>query len=51
LQEAVECGYFPIFRYDPRLEAEGKCPMQMDSKDPDFFLEPFKNLIINHKVF
>ena len=35
-KEAVECGYFPIFRYDPRLEAEGKCPMQMDSKDPDF---------------
>lgn len=35
-KEAVECGYFPIFRYDPRLEAQGKNPMQMDCKDPDF---------------
>ena len=35
-KEAVECGYFPIFRYDPRLEAQGKCPMQMDCKEPDF---------------
>lgn len=35
-KEAVECGYFPIFRYDPRLEKEGKCPMQIDCKDPDF---------------
>lgn len=28
--EAVECGYWPIFRYDPRLEAEGKNPFQLD---------------------
>ena len=35
-KQAVECGYFPIFRYDPRLEEQGKCPMQMDCKDPDF---------------
>ncbi len=33
---AVECGYFPIFRYDPRLAREGKNPMQLDCKDPDF---------------
>lgn len=35
-KEAVACGYFPIFRYDPRLEAEGKCPMQLDCAEPDF---------------
>ncbi len=35
-KQAVECGYFPIFRYDPRLEEQGKCPMQMDCKEPDF---------------
>ena len=35
-KEAVACGYFPIFRYDPRLEAEGKCPMQIDCAEPDF---------------
>ena len=33
---ATECGYWPIFRYDPRLEAEGKNPLQLDCKDPDF---------------
>jgi pyruvate-ferredoxin/flavodoxin oxidoreductase len=31
---ATECGYWPTFRYDPRLEAEGKNPFQVDSKKP-----------------
>jgi pyruvate-ferredoxin/flavodoxin oxidoreductase len=35
-KKAVESGYFPIFRFDPRLIAEGKSPMQMDCKEPDF---------------
>jgi pyruvate-ferredoxin/flavodoxin oxidoreductase len=29
---AVECGYFPIFRYDPRKET----PLTVDCKDPDY---------------
>jgi pyruvate-ferredoxin/flavodoxin oxidoreductase len=33
---AVECGYWPTFRYDPRLVAQGKNPFQMDSKEPDW---------------
>jgi pyruvate-ferredoxin/flavodoxin oxidoreductase len=33
---AVECGYWHLWRYDPRLEAEGKNPFQLDSKDPDW---------------
>lgn len=33
---AVECGYWPTFRYDPRLEKEGKNPFQMDCKEPDW---------------
>ena len=33
---AVECGYFTTFRYDPRLEKEGKNPLQLDCKEPDF---------------
>ena len=28
--EATECGYWPIYRYDPRLELEGKNPFQLD---------------------
>nr|WP_307774679.1 pyruvate:ferredoxin (flavodoxin) oxidoreductase [uncultured Cetobacterium sp.] len=31
---ATECGYWPIFRYNPMLEAEGKNPLQIDSKEP-----------------
>ncbi len=33
---AVECGYFPIFRYDPRNEAAGKPALTIDCKEPDF---------------
>ncbi len=33
---AVECGYWHLWRFDPRLEAEGKNPFQLDSKDPDW---------------
>ncbi|MFC2077827.1 pyruvate:ferredoxin (flavodoxin) oxidoreductase [Candidatus Bipolaricaulota bacterium] len=31
---AVETGYWPLYRYDPRLAAEGKNPFQLDMKDP-----------------
>jgi len=33
---AVESGYWTILRYDPRLAAEGKNPLQIDSKEPDW---------------
>ncbi len=29
-KKATSCGYWPIFRYDPRLEDEGKNPFQLD---------------------
>ena len=35
---AVECGYWTLFRFDPRLEAEGKNPFQIDSKEPNWDL-------------
>jgi pyruvate-ferredoxin/flavodoxin oxidoreductase len=31
---AVEAGYWPLYRFDPRLAAQGKNPFQLDSKDP-----------------
>ena len=34
--KAVECGYWHLWRYDPRLEAEGKNPFQLDSKAPNW---------------
>ena len=33
---AVECGYWQNYRYNPQLEAEGKNPFVMDSKEPDW---------------
>ena len=33
---AVEAGYWQMYRFDPRLEAEGKNPFQLDSKEPDW---------------
>jgi pyruvate-ferredoxin/flavodoxin oxidoreductase len=31
---AVESGVWPLYRFDPRLVAEGKNPLQLDSKEP-----------------
>jgi len=31
---ATACGYWPTYRFDPRREAEGKNPLQLDSKAP-----------------
>ena len=31
---AVESGYWPLFRYDPRRIAAGQNPFQLDSRDP-----------------
>lgn len=33
---AVQCGYWQLYRYNPDLENEGKNPMQLDSKEPDW---------------
>ena len=34
--KAVACGYWHLWRYDPRLEAQGKNPFQLDSKEPNW---------------
>lgn len=31
---AVECGYWHLYRFDPRLAEQGKNPFQLDSKEP-----------------
>ncbi len=33
---AVECGYWHLWRFNPALEAEGKNPFILDSKEPDW---------------
>ncbi|HET9838327.1 MAG TPA: pyruvate:ferredoxin (flavodoxin) oxidoreductase [Candidatus Angelobacter sp.] len=38
---AVQSGHWPLFRFDPRRAAEGKNPMQLDSKAPSIPLEQY----------
>lgn len=33
---AVACGYWHLWRYNPELEAEGKNPFTLDSKEPQW---------------
>ena len=33
---AVECGYWPTFRFNPDLAKEGKNPFTLDSKEPNW---------------
>lgn len=34
--DAVACGYWHLWRYNPALEEEGKNPFMLDSKEPDW---------------
>nr|WP_198925321.1 hypothetical protein [Dictyobacter vulcani] len=38
---AVQTGYWPLYRYNPALLAEGKNPLLMDSKEPTLPLERY----------
>jgi pyruvate-ferredoxin/flavodoxin oxidoreductase len=33
-KKAVACGHWPLYRFDPRLNEQGKNPLQLDSKAP-----------------
>lgn len=41
--DAVACGYWHLWRYNPQLEAEGKNPFTLDSKEPKW--ELFENFL------
>lgn len=54
-REAVLSGYWPIFRYDPRLINQSKNPLQIDFKAPKFetiprFLFPQRRFINEYKL-
>ena len=42
-ENAVKCGYWHLWRYNPALEAEGKNPFTLDSKEPNW--EGFKDFL------
>ncbi len=35
-RDAVACGYWHLYRFDPRLEEQGKNPFTLDSKEPKY---------------
>jgi pyruvate-ferredoxin/flavodoxin oxidoreductase len=41
---AVQSGYWPLYRFDPRLMKEGKNPLRLDSRPPSV---PFSNYARN----
>jgi pyruvate-ferredoxin/flavodoxin oxidoreductase len=47
---AVETGYWPLFRYNPALESEGKNPFSLDSKAPKIPLKEFTSREDRFKV-
>jgi pyruvate-ferredoxin/flavodoxin oxidoreductase len=40
---AVKSGYWPLFRFNPMLAAQGKNPLVLDSKAPSVPLTEFTN--------
>ena len=40
---AVQSGYWPLFRYNPALRAEGLNPLRLDSKAPSVALSQYTN--------
>ena len=45
MKRAVECGYWHLYRFDPRLAEAGKNPFQLDSKQPD--LSKFRDFLLS----
>jgi pyruvate-ferredoxin/flavodoxin oxidoreductase len=41
---AVDSGHWPVYRYDPRLKAEGRNPLQLDYQGPKV---PLKDYVYN----
>ncbi len=41
MKKAVTSGYWPLYRYNPELEAEGKNPLVINSKDPSTPFEEY----------
>lgn len=45
---ATKSGYWPLYRFDPRLKPEGKNPLQLDSRKPKI---PLKDYIYNENRY
>ncbi|GAA0707536.1 pyruvate:ferredoxin (flavodoxin) oxidoreductase [Paraclostridium ghonii] len=43
IEQAVKCGYWHLYRFNPTLKAEGKNPFTLDSKEPT---ESFRDFLL-----
>lgn len=42
---ATKCGYWPLYTFDPRLQDEGKNPLKLEGKAPDW--ELYESFLLN----
>ncbi|WP_429884604.1 pyruvate:ferredoxin (flavodoxin) oxidoreductase [Geoalkalibacter halelectricus] len=49
-KKAVNSGHWPLFRFDPRLAAEGKNPLQLDSKETKISFEEYASSENRYRV-
>jgi len=47
---AVDSGHWPLFRYNPELEAEGKNPFKLDSKGLKIPLKDYAYMETRYKM-
>jgi pyruvate-ferredoxin/flavodoxin oxidoreductase len=40
-KKAVNCGHWPLYRFNPELSGQGKNPLQLDSKAPSIDLADY----------
>ncbi|MEA3450979.1 MAG: pyruvate:ferredoxin (flavodoxin) oxidoreductase, partial [Bacteroidota bacterium] len=48
-KDAVKAGFWQTYRFDPRLEDEGKNPFQLDSREPDW--TKFRDFLMSEQRF
>ena len=46
---ATKCGYWPIYTYDPRLTLQGKNPIKISGKKPDWSL--YENFLMSENRY
>jgi pyruvate-ferredoxin/flavodoxin oxidoreductase len=47
---AVDSGYWPLYRFDPRLGLQGKNPLTLDSKPPKISLKDYAYMETRYKM-
>jgi pyruvate-ferredoxin/flavodoxin oxidoreductase len=41
MRDAVQSGYWPLYRYNPKLKEVGRNPMQLDSAEPSISFKDY----------